>query len=149
MKMLNCLLIAIFSLSFSAIQAQDEAIWSTIKDGNTAWANRDADAFSQIFADDAVIVIPNGTIMKGKKVITENHRHYFKAIGPRPADATSSISDQELVHLNSSMAYATFIEAYKEGGQEGSLTYGVLFEKNGEKWLVKRLQITPVVDFQG
>ncbi len=144
-----CLFICLFA-SVSLFSQSAQGIWETIDQVSTAFSNYDADAFGSYFTDDAHLVSPMGHVLDGKVAITEGHRGLFASLGTPNPDVVDVFSDKKVVTLGDGLVLASFIdESTGDPKTDGKLAFTMLLTEDGGKWLIRSVQMTPVVPMPG
>ncbi|MBA3945721.1 MAG: SgcJ/EcaC family oxidoreductase [Herpetosiphonaceae bacterium] len=122
----------------------ETAVQGLLQQLNDAWACGDADAYANVFTEDADYVVLDGTHLKGRRAIAESHRPLFERFlkGSRlvgePASVRLLVDDVALIHSKGAVLRA----GQKQPSRRRVSVQTMVAVKHGNDWRLAAFQNT-------
>ena len=146
MKLIQIFAMVVFIAGTINLQAQDmHPAYAALEGAGQAYDAQDAELFASHFTEDAILTSPMGNVIVSKEGIYQAHKAFFENVPANPEDATAQWYPRGHQELTDDLVYGVVAN----GEEAGSLTFSVLLEKQeAGNWLIKAVQMTPIVPFQ-
>lgn len=132
--------------NFSIRDEDGAALLAIVRRLSASWANNDADTLSQLYAEDASVVLPGDTYLKGRPAI----RDWLAAAFEGKWKGTHVLGvPLEIRYINDeTIVMVSHGGAYRAGASEVSVDDAIrgmwLFIKQGAEWVITAYENTPV-----